>query len=133
MSWQMHLDLDGTLSESLSMLMMLFGTNTSSMLSEFCFSIQTHPKAAGWLHNAFPHYDELTKVWAKDRATSIGMENTNDMYEGAYTPEPLPEETTEAALGVNEDVYYTEMNPEQGPEASSSSSKKRKRACVDRD
>ncbi|KAF7841311.1 protein ALP1-like [Senna tora] len=40
---------------------------------------QTHPKAVGWRHKAFPHYDELTKVWAKDRATSIGMEDTNDI------------------------------------------------------
>ncbi|KAF7801598.1 protein ALP1-like [Senna tora] len=61
--------------------------------------IKTHPKAAAWCHKTFPHYDELTKVWAKDRATGIGMEDTNDMYE----------------------------------EASSSSSKKMKRACVDRD
>ncbi|KAF7832998.1 uncharacterized protein G2W53_015331 [Senna tora] len=48
-----------------------------------------------------------------------------------YTPE-MPEETTQGGLGVNVDIYFSEIPTEQGPEASSSS-KKRKRASAERD
>lgn len=95
-------------------------------------SLQTKPKAAAFRNKSFPHYDALTQVWGKDRATGAecvtGVDARSPLSQNIDLPN---EETTQEQ--VPDDMGFSEAQEDQVPEASSASRKRKRAASVDRE
>ncbi|CAO2836033.1 unnamed protein product [Amaranthus hypochondriacus] len=78
--------------------------------------IKSHPNAAGLRNKPFPYYDELSKLWGKDRATGNEAENVNDVLdEIEEVARVRDEEVTEVN---NEDIDSTTQCDQTGPSLS---------------
>ncbi|MFQ6644947.1 hypothetical protein Gotur_020141 [Gossypium turneri] len=97
----------------------------------------SHKEAGQFRHRSFPYYDQLTAIYAKDRATGKDAQTVTDILE-EINAEDVPtadinEERNEyyecdANVSLDDmDVSATELQPDRNQRGSSSSKRKKKK------
>ncbi|KAF7812059.1 putative Myb/SANT-like domain-containing protein [Senna tora] len=82
--------------------------------------VRIKTKAAPWRNKSFPHYEALTQVWGKDRATGV------EAVTGVDTRIPFSQ-------NIEVPNEETTQEQEQVPKASSASRKWKRAASIDRE
>ncbi|KAL0549185.1 hypothetical protein IC582_013666 [Cucumis melo] len=76
--------------------------------------VKSHPTAKGLLNKSFPHYDELSYVFDKDRATRGRAKTFTDV--GSNDPIGYEALATDAALNIDFQPMYSQgfnMSPDE--------------------
>ncbi|KAF7831248.1 Myb/SANT-like domain containing protein [Senna tora] len=97
--------------------------------------LQSHSRAGPYRHKAFQHFDALTQLWGKDRATGGGAVSAHEARNNARTQnfEPHIDHNVPSGPHVGEDIEYFEGGGVKGGAEASSGSRKRKRCSSNKE